>query len=275
MSEKREEVSASRHDRSSPMSDDYMLSVRNLGKSYGDVHALRDASLDVAKGEVVAVCGRSGSGKSTLIRCINYMEVPDRGTIRVGPVTVEAGPMTRRKNRQVRDLRLHTGMVFQAFNLFPHRTVIENVTEGLTVVKRMSKRQAREIGMRLLESVGLADKSDVYPNRLSGGQQQRVAIARALAMNPDLLLVDEPTSALDPELIGEVLGVLRRLADDGTTMVIVTHELDFAVEVADRLIYMDDGALLEQGRPEMLVKQPQTSSLKKFLGSIADHRSRS
>lgn len=266
-----EESSFAIHDGEHPATGEYMLSVRNLRKSYGEVHALRGASLDVSKGEVIALCGRSGSGKSTLIRCINYIEVPDEGTVRVGPVSVEAGPMTRRMSRRIRELRLHTGMVFQAFNLFPHRTVIENVTEGLTVVKRMSRSAARDTGMELLQSVGLADKSNVYPNRLSGGQQQRVAIARALAMNPDLLLVDEPTSALDPELVGEVLGVLRRLADDGTTMVIVTHELDFAMEVADRLIYMDDGILLEQGHPETLTRDPQTSSLKKFLGSIATH----
>lgn len=162
-------------------------------------------------------------------------------------------------------------MVFQAFNLFPHRTVLQNVTEGLTVVKRLRKSEADRIGMDLLARVGLADKRDVYPNRLSGGQQQRVAIARALAMDPDLLLVDEPTSALDPELISEVLTVLRNLANDGTTMIIVTHELGFAVDVADRLIYMDDGTLLEQGRPEMLIKNPQTSSLKKFLESVSKH----
>ena len=246
-----------------------MLTVQNLSKSYGEIRAIRDVSLEVSKGEVVALCGRSGSGKSTLLRCINYLEVPDHGTIRIGPVSVEAGPMTRQMSQEIRNLRLHSGMVFQAFNLFPHRTVIENVTEGLTVVKGMPKSTAKSVGAELLERVGLADKSDVYPNRLSGGQQQRVAIARALAMNPDLLLIDEPTSALDPELIGEVLGVLRGLADDGMTMVVVTHELGFAVEVADRLIYMDDGIILEQGRPEVLIKNPETLSLKNFLGAIA------
>ncbi len=248
---------------------DPMLIVRNLSKSYGEIHAVRDVSLDVSKGEVVAVCGRSGSGKSTLIRCINYLEVPNRGSIRVGPVFVEAGPLTREMNRRIRSLRLHTGMVFQAFNLFPHRTVMENVTEGLTVVKGMAKRAAQEIARELLDRVGVADKCDVYPNRLSGGQQQRVAIARALAMNPDLLLVDEPTLALDPELIGEVLAVLRRLADDGMTMVIVTHEFGFALEVADRLVYMDNGVLVEQGPPRTLVRNPQTASFRKFLESVA------
>lgn len=248
-----------------------MLAVRNLKKSFGEIHALRDASLEVAKGEVVAVCGRSGSGKSTLIRCISFLEVPDHGTVRVGPVSVTAGPITRQMSQSIRKLRLHTGMVFQAFNLFPHRTVLENVTEGLTVVKRLRKSEADHIGMDLLARVGLTDKREVYPNRLSGGEQQRVAIARALAMDPDLLLVDEPTSALDPELISEVLTVLRNLANDGTTMIIVTHELGFAVDVADRLIYMDDGTLLEQGRPEMLIRNPQTSSLKKFLESVSKH----
>lgn len=246
-----------------------MLSVRSLRKSYGNVHALKGIDLEVAKGEVVAVCGRSGSGKSTLIRCINYLEIPDEGLIRVGRVSVDAGPMTRALMRQIRALRTHTGMVFQAFNLFPHKTVLANVTEGLTVVKQMPAKEAEKVGRRLLESVGLADKGDVYPNRLSGGQQQRVAIARALAMDPDLLLVDEPTSALDPELIGEVLTVLRRLADAGTTMVIVTHELGFAVEVADRLIYMDGGEVLEQGDPRTLVQNPRTASFRKFLESVA------
>ena len=250
-----------------------MLSVKGLRKSFGEVHALRDASVDVASGEVVAVCGRSGSGKSTLIRCVNFLEVPDEGVIQVGAIRVEAGgPMTRRMSRQIRELRQHTGMIFQSFNLFPHRTVIQNVTEGLRVVKGMRRDDATKIGLELLDRVGLADKSDVFPARLSGGQQQRVAIARALAMNPDLLLVDEPTSALDPELIGEVLAVLRQLADDGMTMVIVTHELGFAVDVADRLIYMDEGVLLEQGPPDQLMKNPQTASLQKFLGSINQDR---
>ena len=252
-----------------PNASEAMLTVTDLQKSYGDIRALRGVTLKVGKGEVVAICGRSGSGKSTLIRCVNYLEVPDHGVIQVGPVVVEAGPMTRRLRQRIRELRMHTGMVFQSFNLFPHRTVLENVTEGLTVVKRMSVGAANEIGERLLEDVGLASKRDVYPNRLSGGQQQRVAIARALAMNPDLLLVDEPTSALDPELIGEVLTVLRRLAESGTTMVIVTHELGFAVDVADRLIYLDNGSLLEQGHPRELVRNPQTASFRKFLESVA------
>ena len=247
----------------------HMLTVQNLSKAYGKIRAVRDVSLKVSKGEVVALCGRSGSGKSTLLRCINYLEIPDHGTIRIGPISVEAGPMTRQMNQKIRNLRLHSGMVFQTFNLFPHRTVIENVTEGLTVVKNMSKNAAKSVGAGLLEKVGLANKSNVYPNRLSGGQQQRVAIARALAMNPDLLLIDEPTSALDPELIGEVLGVMRDLADDGMTMGVVTHELGFAVEVADRLIYMDDGIILEQGSPDVLINNPETLSLKKFLGAIA------
>lgn len=269
MSAKPEESTGFTEGENHAVARDPMLVVRNLSKSYRQLHAVRDVSLEVFKGDVVAVCGRSGSGKSTLIRCINYLEVPDRGSIQVGPVFLEAGPMTREMNRQIRALRLHTGMVFQAFNLFPHRTVIENVTEGLIVVKGLSKRAAREIARELLDTVGVGDKRDVYPNRLSGGQQQRVAIARALAMNPDLLLVDEPTSALDPELIGEVLAVLRRLADEGMTMVIVTHEFGFALEVADCLIYMDQGVLVEQGPPKTLVRNPQTASFRKFLESVA------
>ena len=246
-----------------------LLSVSNLRKSYGSVHALKGVDLELAKGEVVAVCGRSGSGKSTMIRCINFVEIPDHGSIRVRDVTVDAGPMTRERMRRIRSLRTHTGMVFQSFNLFPHKTALANVTEGLVVVKRLPPKQAERIGIQLLESVGLGEKCDVYPNRLSGGQQQRVAIARALAMDPDLLLVDEPTSALDPELIGEVLAVLRKLADSGTTMIIVTHEIGFAIEVADRLIYIDDGEILEEGNPKELVRSPSTASFRRFLESVA------
>ena len=245
-----------------------MLIVEGLTKYYGDLAAVRDVSLKVAKGEVVAICGRSGSGKSTFLRCINYLEVPDAGNVAIGEIEIKAGPMTLEKNRKIRELRLRTGMVFQDFNLFPHRTALQNVMEGLTVVKGMTKSEAMELGKRQMSQVGLADKFDSYPNRLSGGQQQRVAIARALAMNPDLMMFDEPTSALDPELIEEVLNVMRDLADRGMTMVVVSHELGFAAEVADRLLYMDAGEFIEQGRPRELMKSPQSPSLKRFLDSI-------
>ena len=192
-----------------------MLSVRSLSESFSDVHAVRDVSFDVGKGEVVALCGRSGSGKSTLLRCINYLEIPDSGMIRISETSVEAGPITRRKTKEILELRLLSGMVFQSFNLFPHRTALGNVTEGLIAVQGASRSDATTVGEDLLAKVGLADKRDVYPNRLSGGQQQRVAIARALALNPKVMLFDEPTSALDPELIGEVLGVMRSLAEEG------------------------------------------------------------
>ena len=246
-----------------------MLSVRRVSKSFGDVHALRNVSLDVEKGEVVALCGRSGSGKSTLLRCINYLEIPDTGTIRIGERSVEAGPITRRKTKEILELRLLSGMVFQSFNLFPHRTALGNVTEGLIAVQRASRSEATGVGEDLLAKVGLADKRDVFPNRLSGGQQQRVAIVRALALNPEVMLFDEPTSALDPELIGEVLGAMRSLAQEGMTMLVVTHELGFALDVADRMIYMDGGELVEQGSPEDLIRRPQDPGLKRFLGAMS------
>ena len=246
-----------------------MLSVRGLSKSFGEVHAVKGVTLDVEKGEVVALCGRSGSGKSTLLRCINYLEIPDTGTIRIGERSVEAGPITRRKTKEILELRLLSGMVFQSFNLFPHRTALGNVIEGLVAVQGASRSDATRAGEDLLAKVGLVDKRDVYPNRLSGGQQQRVAIARALALNPEVMLFDEPTSALDPELIGEVLGVMRSLAEEGMTMLVVTHELGFALDVADRMIYMDGGALVEQGSPEDLIRRPQDAGLKKFLGAIS------
>ena len=246
-----------------------MFSIRRLSKSFGDVHAVRDVSLDVEKGEVVALCGRSGSGKSTLLRCINFLEIPDTGTIRIGERSVEAGPITRRKSKKILELRLLSGMVFQSFNLFPHRTALGNVIEGLIAVQGASRSDATSVGEDLLAKVGLADKRDVYPNRLSGGQQQRVAIARALALNPEVMLFDEPTSALDPELIGEVLGVMRSLAEEGMTMLVVTHELGFALDVADRMIYMDEGELVEQGLPEDLIRRPQDAGLKRFLGAMS------
>ena len=230
---------------------------------------MKDVTLDVEKGEVVALCGRSGSGKSTLLRCINYLEIPDTGTIRIGERSVEAGPITRRKTKEILELRLLSGMVFQSFNLFPHRTALGNVIEGLVAVQGASRSDATRAGEDLLAKVGLVDKRDVYPNRLSGGQQQRVAIARALALNPEVMLFDEPTSALDPELIGEVLGVMRSLAEEGMTMLVVTHELGFALDVADRMIYMDGGALVEQGSPEDLIRSPQDAGLKRFLGAIS------
>ena len=230
---------------------------------------MKDVTLDVERGEVVALCGRSGSGKSTLLRCINYLEIPDTGTIRIGDRSVEAGPITRRKTKEILELRLLSGMVFQSFNLFPHRTALGNVIEGLVAVQGASRSDATRAGEDLLAKVGLVDKRDVYPNRLSGGQQQRVAIARALALNPEVMLFDEPTSALDPELIGEVLGVMRSLAEEGMTMLVVTHELGFALDVADRMIYMDGGQLVEQGSPEDLIRSPQDAGLKKFLGAIS------
>jgi L-cystine transport system ATP-binding protein len=221
--------------------------------------------LQVNSGEVVAILGPSGSGKSTLLRCINGLEELTSGSIEVSETKVDARKNPKERNRQIRKIRLHTGMVFQQFNLYPHKTVLENVIEALLIVKKWPKNRAVEKGEMLLTRVGLIDKKDVYPSRLSGGQQQRVAIARALAMEPDILLFDEPTSALDPELVDEVLAVIKELAQDGMTMAIVTHEMAFAREVADRIVFMADGVIVEEGTPEQFFTQPKTDRAKKFL----------
>ncbi|MBM4422781.1 MAG: amino acid ABC transporter ATP-binding protein [Chloroflexi bacterium] len=246
-----------------------MVKVSNLDKYFGRLHVLKNISLEVAEREVVVIIGRSGSGKSTLLRCINFLEEPDNGMIEVDGISVPATHRkTREHNQQVHDLRLKTGMVFQEFNLFPHLNVIENIIEAPVTVKKMSKEQASEIGMRFLEKVGLAAKRSEFPARLSGGQKQRVAIARALAMEPRVMLFDEPTSALDPELIGEVLNVMKQLAKEGMTMAIVTHEMSFAREVADRVIYMDEGCIIEQGEPEKIFAAPADPRTKQFLERI-------
>ncbi len=243
--------------------------VSNLDKYFGRLHVLKNISLEVAEREVVVVIGRSGSGKSTLLRCTNFLEDPDSGTIEVDGITVNASHHKTREERQkIHELRLKTGMVFQEFNLFPHLSVIENVIEAPVTVKRMTKEQATELGMRYLEKVGLAAKRNEFPARLSGGQKQRVAIARALAMDPRLMMFDEPTSALDPELIGEVLNVMKQLAKEGMTMVIVTHEMNFAREVADRVVFMDEGCIIEQADPDTIFTNPADPRTKQFLERI-------
>jgi cystine transport system ATP-binding protein len=250
------------------MSAEPIIQVEKLNKWFGMLHVLKDMSLAVAPREVIVLIGRSGSGKSTLLRCLNYLEKPTSGRISIAGVTVEASPEKQPGAAQIRDLRLKTGMVFQEFNLFPHKTALENVIEGLLVVKGMPKEEAVPIGEKLLDKVGLSEKRDIHPIRLSGGQRQRVAIARALAMEPQVMLFDEPTSALDPELIGEVLEVMKDLAREGTTMVIVTHEMSFAQEVADRVIYVEDGEFVEQGEPSKLFLKPQDSRTLKFLERV-------
>jgi cystine transport system ATP-binding protein len=217
---------------------------------------------------VVCLIGRSGSGKSTLLRCINFLEEPNAGVITVAGISVPAGERTSAHRQQIIELREHAGMVFQSFNLFPHKTVLENLIEAPMIVKRMSREQVIPIAEQLLEKVGLSEKRDVYPSKLSGGQQQRVAIARALTMQPDVMLFDEPTSALDPELIGEVLEVMRDLARDGMTMLVVTHEMSFAREVADRVIFVDGGVFVEEGPPDQCLTNPQDERTRRFLERI-------
>ncbi|KQU24221.1 polar amino acid ABC transporter ATP-binding protein [Bacillus sp. Leaf13] len=242
-----------------------MININNLSKSFSTLEVLKDINLQVNSGEVVVILGPSGSGKSTLLRCINGLEELTSGTIEVSNIVVDAKKSHKERNKQIKKVRLHTGMVFQQFNLYPHKTVLENVIEALLIVKKWSENDAEIKGETLLKRVGLIDKKDVYPSRLSGGQQQRVAIARALAMEPDILLFDEPTSALDPELVDEVLAVIKELAQDGMTMAIVTHEMTFAQEVADRIVFMSDGVIVEEGPPEEFFSQPQTNRAKKFL----------
>ncbi len=242
-----------------------VVRIDGLHKWFSMLHVLSDVCLDVKTREVVCIIGRSGAGKSTLLRCINFLEEPSAGTIEIDGLAVKAGGKGGEHNRLVHDVRLKTGMVFQEFNLFPHMSVLQNVTEGPTIVKGMSKGQAAEIAEMNLDRVGLLFKKDEYPNRLSGGQKPRVAIARALAMEPKVMLFDEPTSALDPELIGEVLTVMKKLAQEGTTMLVVTHEMGFAREAADRVVVMAEGQIIEQGEPNALFTAPQDQRTKALI----------
>ena len=246
------------------------MHVEGLWKSFGGHEVLRGIDLEVAAGDVVVVFGRSGSGKSTLLRCINFLEEPREGTIEVAGIRIEGGSLrTRSKRQRIRQLRIRTGMVFQDFNLFPHRSALDNVIEGPVTVLGKSRRDAEAAGRELLEMVGLPDKAAAYPIQLSGGQQQRVAIARALAMDPELMLFDEPTSALDPELIGEVLGVMRSLARElGMTMLVVTHEMGFAREVASQMVFIHEGQIIEQGPPGQVLNDPQRSETRRFLEAV-------
>ena len=246
-----------------------VVSLRCVRKVFGDNEVLKGVNLDVGPGEVVVIFGRSGSGKSTLLRCINLLEEPTSGSVEVDGIRYEAGPGNRPRRSAMREIRSRTGMVLQDFNLFPHLSVIENVVETPGTVKRMPRAEADRLGIRSLEKVGVADKKDEYPIRLSGGQKQRVAIARALAMQPEVMLFDEPTSALDPELIGEVLAVMKDLAlESGTTMVVVTHEMGFAREVADRMAFMHEGNLIEEGPPAELVGGARDPRTRRFLEAV-------
>jgi polar amino acid transport system ATP-binding protein len=239
-----------------------MIELRNVRKSFGPVEVLKGITASVEKSEVVCIIGPSGSGKSTILRCINGLEYYDAGDILVEGARVEG------KASSIVAIRTQVSMVFQRFNLFPHRTAIENVVEGPIYVKKEPRAEALERGRMLLARVGLAEKGSAYPAQLSGGQQQRVAIARALAMQPKVILFDEPTSALDPELVGDVLGVMRKLADDGMTMVVVTHEMGFAREVADRVLFIDGGVIVEQGAAKAVLNQPQHARTQDFLRRV-------
>ena len=244
-----------------------MIEIGGLGKFFGKLEVLRNVSLSVEPGGVVAVIGPSGSGKSTLLRCINLLETPTTGRIRVGGHIVDFSGSNRQRlnDKTVAAFRANTGMVFQSFNLFPHMTSLQNVMEGLVTVRRLPRLAAEQEALALLAKVGLSDKAAVYPNQLSGGQKQRVAIARALAMKPQVMLFDEVTSALDPELVGEVLAVMRELAREGMTMVVVTHEMAFAYQVADRIVFMREGVIVEEGPAKALIDNPREESTRAFL----------
>ncbi|HUN48629.1 MAG TPA: amino acid ABC transporter ATP-binding protein [Stellaceae bacterium] len=250
-----------------------IIEVRKLNKHFGPLHVLRDIDLDVRLGEKICIIGPSGSGKSTLLRCLNFLEEPDGGTVRldgapIGILEDAEGRRRRDSEASINRVRQSVGMVFQSFNLWGHMTVLRNLLEAPLYVRRMDAKAALETALALLERVGLSDKKNAYPSQLSGGQQQRVAIARALAMNPRVMLFDEPTSALDPELIGEVLEVMRGLAQDGMTMLVVTHEMGFAAEVADRIVFMDGGRILEESPPEIFFRAPRNPRAAQFLAKV-------
>lgn len=252
-----------------------VIKVRNLHKRFKDparrgewLEVIRGVDLDVEPGEVVVIIGPSGAGKSTLLRCLNFLEEPDEGTVEIDGVEIRAGEHSHERSNHIIEIRVKTGMVFQSLNLFPHMTGLENVIEGLITVKKWPRKKAIAKAEEELSWVGLLDKRDEYPIRLSGGQQQRIAIARGLAMEPRIMLFDEPTSALDPELIGEVVEVMERLAREGMTMVVVSHEMHFVCDVADRIIFMDDGNWVEEGPPEELLTNPKKERTRRFLAHI-------
>lgn len=239
-----------------------MIKLENIHKYFDSQHVLKGIDLNVNKGEVVSILGPSGSGKSTLLRCINFLEQPTRGIVEIGDKRVDAESA---KKADIISLRNSTGMVFQQYNLFKNFTVLQNVMIGLTSVKQIHKTEAKKRSMEILERVGLTNRLNHYPAQLSGGQQQRVGIARALALNPEVLLFDEPTSSLDPELVDEVLATIRRVANEGNTMLIVTHELHFARDISDRVVFMEDGTIIEEGTPEQLFNDPKVERTKQFL----------
>lgn len=242
-----------------------MLEIKNIKKSFGQTDVLHDVSLSVNKGDVIAILGPSGSGKTTLLRCLNFLEKADGGTMTFDKETIE---LHKASKRTIARIRKKTAFVFQNYNLFANKTALQNVTEGLIVGRKMPKDEANKIAHEALKKVGMEDRSDYYPSQLSGGQQQRVAIARTLAMEPEVILFDEPTSALDPEFVGEVLNVMKDLAQAGMTMIVVTHEMGFAAEVANRVCFMDGGYVIEDGTPEEVFKHPKSDRAKQFFSKI-------
>lgn len=242
-----------------------MIHLKNIHKSFGRQNVLNGINLTVERGDVVVILGPSGSGKTTLLRCINFLERPNDGEVTIGALTVDCKHPSR---KDILELRRKTAMVFQHYNLFKHKTALENVMEGLIVAQKVPKKEARERSLKMLEKVGLSDKCDHYPSQLSGGQQQRVGIARALALNPEVILFDEPTSALDPELVGEVLAVIKTIASEGVTMIVVTHEMGFAREVSNHVVFMDGGVIVEQGTPADIFVDPKEERTRQFLKRI-------
>ncbi|MGC5324231.1 amino acid ABC transporter ATP-binding protein [Brevibacillus sp. SYSU BS000544] len=252
-----------------------MIAIKQINKSYGSHHVLKNVSLNVEQGEVVVIIGPSGSGKSTLLRCMNYLEQIQSGTIEIESKPIglisKNDKLVEMPQKELDKVRAEVGMVFQGFNLFPHVSVLENVMMAPMTVKQMKREEAEPLARELLRKVGLAEKATNYPDQLSGGQKQRVAIARALAMKPKVMLFDEPTSALDPELVGEVLAVMKQLATEGMTMVVVTHEMGFAKEVADRVVVMDGGVLIEEGAPAKIFSAPEQARTQAFLSKVLSH----
>jgi len=242
-----------------------MIQLTHISKAFGRNQVLNDINLNVTKGEVVVILGPSGSGKTTLLRCVNYLEKPSDGEITIGDFSMNC---RQARKKEIHQLRQKTAMVFQQYNLFRHKTALENVMEGLLIVKKLPKEEAKKRSIALLEKVGLGTKLDSYPSQLSGGQQQRVGIARALALEPEVILFDEPTSALDPELVGEVLAVIRKIAKEGITMIVVTHEMGFARDVANHVVFMDGGVIVEEGTPTELFNHPKEERTKQFLKRI-------
>ena len=242
-----------------------VVSIKNLHKSFEDVEVLKGIDMEIKKGEVVAILGPSGSGKTTFLRCLNFLETADKGIIDIGGHIVDCQYIGKNQKKKIIDLRRNTAMLFQNYNLFSHKTLIENVMEGLVIVHKMNKIEAYEKSKKMLERIGLGERINYYPHMISGGQKQRASIARALVLNPDVILFDEPTSALDPELVGEVLDTMKQIADEGITMIVVTHEMAFARDVADRVVFMDKGVIVEQGTPKEIFTRPKEDRTKQFL----------